>query len=299
MLGTVTQMFMRLKKETLLVWLLALFSSAAAWSGEFDRGILWQVSKPGLQASYVLGTIHSEEPEILNLPGEVKRALEKSTSFTAELDMGSISIFSASMQMMLPGDKNLKDIVGSQRYQQCVRLMSDYGMPEMMVAKLKPWVVATHLSMPKPKTGVFLDLKLFQMAQAQGKKTYGLETMDEQMGVFEHMTQEQQLAYLDQAIKSYPEMPGMIHTLIRYYRNRDLRGMKEFSEREMKKVGSQLSDLIQDKLIVERNERMVERMQPQLVEGRAFIAVGSLHLPGDMGILNLLKKRGYSVTAIY
>jgi uncharacterized protein YbaP (TraB family) len=44
---------------------------------------------------------------------------------------------------------------------------------------------------------------------------------------------------------------------------------------------------------------MADRMQPYLKQGKAFVAVGALHLPGEQGLLKLLEQRGYSVRVIY
>jgi uncharacterized protein YbaP (TraB family) len=52
------------------------------------------------------------------------------------------------------------------------------------------------------------------------------------------------------------------------------------------------------RLVVERNYRMAERIQPQLREGNALIAVGALHLPGEEGLLALLAEEGYRVSAV-
>ena len=52
-------------------------------------------------------------------------------------------------------------------------------------------------------------------------------------------------------------------------------------------------------LLYQRNERMVEKMEARLAEGRAFIAMGALHLYGDRGVLALLAQRGYKVTPVY
>ena len=53
------------------------------------------------------------------------------------------------------------------------------------------------------------------------------------------------------------------------------------------------------RLLTRRNERMVQRMQPRLKEGNAFIAVGALHLPGEEGLLKKLADRGYTITTVY
>jgi len=279
--------------------LLLIALPTTALSGSFDKGILWQVSKAGQKTSYLLGTIHSDHSSVTTLPAQVERAFNESMSFTAELDLNLASMMQAQMQMMLPSNQSLQKIIGNQQYSQCIKLMSGYGVPEMMVDRMKPWAIAAQLSMPKPTTGLFLDLKLYQMAQQKGLKLYGLETVEEQMGVFEAMTQRQQKVMLAQAIKDHPQMPQKISTLIRYYNQRDLRGLLAFSEAELKRTDPAIKAIMENKLINERNQRMVERMQPQLANGKAFIAVGALHLPGNRGILQLLENRGYRVRAVY
>ncbi len=288
-----------MKKNVLFVWMLLLGLPLNTWAASPENGILWQVSKPGLQASYVLGTIHSDDPAVTTLPAKVNSALQQSRSFTAELDLDITQMLQAQMQMLLPENETLLSVIGEQRFKKAVSLMTSYGVPEVLLSRMKPWAVAAQLSMPKPRTGIFLDLKLYQMAQQQGKKTYGLETVAEQLSIFDEMTKSQQLAMLDQAIKDHALMPGKINTLIRLYVKRDLNGMKRFSDNEMKKLDPSLSRIMEDKLINKRNHLMVKRMQPQLIAGKAFIAVGSLHLPGEQGILVLLKKQGYNVKVIY
>ncbi|VAW95743.1 hypothetical protein MNBD_GAMMA21-1535 [hydrothermal vent metagenome] len=290
----------RLLNKYVLFTYTVLFSiSLNAWSAEPENGILWQVSKSGQQSSYLLGTIHSDAPAVTTLPAKVSRALEQSSSFTAELDLDLIQMLQVQMQMLLPENKSLQSIIGDQRFKKAAALMATNGVPAEILSRMKPWAVAAQLSMPKSQTGIFLDLKLFQMAKVQGKKTYGLETMAEQLSVFDNMTDSQQIAMLDQAIKDHAQMQAKINTLIRLYVKRDLNGMKRFSDKEMKKIDPSLSRVMEDKLINERNHRMVKRMQPQLKAGKAFIAVGSLHLPGEQGILKLLQKQGYQVKAVY
>jgi uncharacterized protein YbaP (TraB family) len=60
-----------------------------------------------------------------------------------------------------------------------------------------------------------------------------------------------------------------------------------------------LKAVFDQRLLYDRNPRMVERMQPQLQAGSAFIAVGALHLYGDKGLLRLLERAGYRVTRVY
>ena len=223
----------------------------------------------------------------------------KAQSFTAELDLNLAAMLEAQMHMMLPPDQELKDIIGAHRYDKAVNLMNNYGMPEMIVARMKPWAIAAQLMMPKPSTGVFLDLKLFQEAQARGVRTYGLETAAEQMGAFEGMTQQQQIEFLDQSLQEHKNMPAMIQKLITLYLARDLAGLQRYSEEQMQKGDQHLAKVLEKNLIDDRNKRMVERMQVRFQEGNAFVAIGALHLPGEQGILRLLQNRGYQLKALY
>ncbi|MGD8783121.1 MAG: TraB/GumN family protein [Thioalkalispiraceae bacterium] len=289
--------FFRNKSFYLII--IILLQPVVVGAGSFDRGILWEVYKSGQQNNYLLGTIHSDHPSILDLPVEVEKALNRSTSFTAELDLNLSSMLQAQMQLFLPEGKSLKQIVGPRLYAKSVSLMRSYGVPEMLVDRMKPWAIAAQLNLPKSKSGIFLDLKLHQIAQQKGLTTYGLETVAEQMSVFDKLSEHKQKIMLKQAIEDYPSLPGKIAKLIRYYLNRDLRGLYIYSQSEMKRADPAISAILQNKLVNERNHRMVNRMLPRLKKGKAFIAVGVLHLPGENGILQLLEDRGYQLRSVY
>lgn len=278
---------------------LLLIAISPAQARDQTDGLLWRISGLGNNVSYVLGTIHSDSPRVTRIPAEIKKIFAQSRSFTAELDMDIASLLQAQTQMLLPPDKALSSIIGAARFQQCVSLLADYGIPEVAIARMKPWAIAVQLSMPRPTTGVFLDLELFQQAQAKGMKTYGLETVEEQMSTFETLTQPQQILMLDDAIQNHKRLPAMIDTLIGLYLQRNLEGMEQYSKKMMQEGNPALADIMQDKLIVKRNHRMVNRMQARLSEGGAFIAVGALHLPGENGILKLLQRAGYRVEPVY
>ena len=95
------------------------------------------------------------------------------------------------------------------------------------------------------------------------------------------------------------EFPDLYEQILAAYLERDLAAIMRLNEESQAKGDRELEEHLGRALIDDRNVRMVERMQPQLRRGRAFIAVGALHLPGEAGILQLLAKRGYTVTPVY
>lgn len=270
-----------------------------AHSREFSQGILWQISKPGIYPSYLFGTIHSDDPRVTRLPPAVAQAFANSKSFTGELDMSADSLAKTQKAMMLPAGHTLQNVIGKMRYQKCVKLLADYGVPGYVVNKMKPWAVALQLNMPKPITNRFLDLILYQRAVARGLPVYGLETISEQVAVFDKLPVAQQIVLLDEAIANYEGSAALIDTLIDLYLARDLAGLQTINNRQLQQGDTHLAAEVQQRLIVARNLRMVARMQPRLREGHAFIAVGALHLPGKQGILHLLEEEGYLVKYVY
>lgn len=277
------------------VFALALAASAAP----LQKGILWKIDSAGHRASYLLGTMHSEDPRVTQIPAKVRTPFELASSFTAEIKMDIGTMISMSQSMFYLDGRELESIIGKQQYQKSVSLLANYGIPAMLVKHMKPWAVATTLSLPKPKTGLFLDLMLFNEAQAQGKALYGLETPAEQLAIFDNMSDKEQVTMLQDTLKNHHLLPGMLDQLLGAYLQRDLTKLQKLSDEFMKMGDAKIAKKFTKEIVIDRNHRMVKRMQPRLKEGNAFIAVGALHLPGDEGILNLLKKRGYRVSPVY
>lgn len=279
--------------------ILLLVLTLPAWGRDFDHGLLWKISKPGIAPSYLLGTIHSDDPRVTQLPPAVAIAFAKSRSFTGELDMSADSLVQTEKAMLLPKGESLQSIVGQKRYQKCVKLMADYAVPASVVNRMKPWAVAIQLNMPKPVSNNFLDLMLYRRAVARGLPVHALETIQEQIAVFDKLPQSQQITLLDQSIANYKNSAAMIDTLIDLYLARNLSGLQAINNKQLQQGDTHLAKEIQQRLITSRNLRMVKRMQPILKQGYAFIAVGALHLPGKQGILNQLLQDGYQVQYVY
>ena len=169
----------------------------------------------------------------------------------------------------------------------------------MLVANMKPWAVAVMLMTPAGNNGVVLDHVLYQSAVAAGKKVHGLETVAEQMGLFDDLSHKDQIALLEDTLDNLDIIGQMLDELLIAYLDRDLKRLLELNEASMRDSDPLLAETFNRKVIVERNYRMAERMQSRLREGQQFIAVGALHLAGKEGLLNLLVERGYRLSRVY
>lgn len=267
-----------------------------------QKGLLWQIDKPGLTPSYVFGTIHSEDARVNQLPPIVRSRFEQADSITLEMLMDIPTILTAASAMFFKGQQSLDQFIEQTFYEQIVEVLRQYQMPPMVVKRLKPWAVIATLSTPPTKTGEFLDLLLYKKAQQLEKPTYGLEKVEEQLEVFEGLSLEKQVILLKETLGRLDEMPGVFSKLHELYLKRDLTALMGFSAEYMRESSNNNKSLVDDfykRMVDDRNLRMVKRMIKRLQEGNAFIAVGALHLPGDKGILRLLQAKGYQVSALY
>lgn len=260
-------------------------------------GLLWKVERPGTPPNYVFGTIHSEDERVTTLPAPVQAAFDRARSFTMEMVLEPEVSTTLASAMFLGDGQTLQGILGDELFEKAAHALEGHGMPRQIVMGLKPWVVMVMLSMPKPETGEFLDKVLYTAALKQGKSVYGLESVEEQVAVFEELSLNDQITLLKAAIGE--SASTMIEELIQAYLARDLAAMVALNEQSNTQLAPQLSEKITHRLLDSRNARMVQRMEPRLREGNAFIAIGALHLPGEKGVLRLLEGRGYRVTVVY
>jgi hypothetical protein len=211
----------------------------------------------------------------------------------------SEAIIRSMVTMVYTDGRSLEEVVGGALYAETVEAMANLGMPEEAIKDFKPWAVVTLLSVPPAKTGEFLDLRLYKAAVASGKDVFGLESIEEQLAVFENLTQREQVALLRETLDVREELPAVFERLIGAYLERDLDQLLRLSDEYLRGGDEELAKRFRVSALDVRNERMVERMDSYLADGDCFIAVGALHLPGRDGILNRLRGAGYQVERLY
>ena len=264
-----------------------------------DQGLLWKLEKTGVKPSYLLGTMHSEDAAIVELPESGMAALQGADRVSLEIVMDTQNMAALSGAMEIVSGPKLPELLGPELYRQLVPAMSNQGVPEHVLRHLKPWAVAMTLMMPKSNTGLTMDRVLYLEALAKGKPVQGLETVAEQVEVFEGLAQPDQLQLIREALKAYPQLEQNYAQLRAAYLKHDLQALAALNDAALKDGDPAFAQRINQRLISDRNLRMVERMQDGLTQGNTFFAVGALHLPGEQGILQLLRKQGYKVTAVY
>lgn len=278
--------------------MLALLS--AAWTAApaepaVDRAMYWSISDAQGHQGYLLGTIHSEDPRVLDFSEELLGNLAGSRVFAMELVPDLKTLARLTDLMHLPTDSSLAAIIGERRFGEVAAALASYGVPAGQVERMKPWAAMMTLSVPPPETGFFMDFSLSLRASGGGLQVIGLETLEQQLAFLENMPLAQQVLLLDHAVAEFDRVSEVHDLMVGAYLDDDLDALDRLAQEQLESLDAEVSGYFMQEGIDRRNQRMLESLLPVLAEGGVFTAVGALHLPGELGLLNLLRERGYSL----
>jgi uncharacterized protein YbaP (TraB family) len=284
--------------------LLLLPQQVAAEGWRNSQGVLWQVARDGKPLAHIFGTIHLADPDIVQLPAPVAAAFQAATSLSVEAVLDDAASQALAQSMALPPDRNLEDLVPADVFSKAAIAAQPYGLQTVHLNRLKPWALAmlitvTPEEMVRRNSGqAALDVLLTNQAKAAGKPVSGLETMQEQIAVFDGLPPDEQASFLSAAAMDVAQKEKLMAAMKEAYLRRDIEGVRNAAYAGATKTERAAADKLERGLIDERNTRMAQRMQSRF-DGGVFIAIGALHLPGDNGVLALLQRDGYTVKRVY
>ncbi len=273
------------------------------------RGLLWKIEKTGVPASYLFGTMHLTDPRVVDLTPRAQEAFEAAGTVVIEttdvLDqsrMMAVMMEKPELTMFTDGS-TLLDHLDEKKAAELQSVLSARGIPPASVQKMKPWMLAAALSLPacemarKAEGAPVLDIKLARDAEADGKQIAGLETMADQLEAMASLPMDFHIDGLIAALKLGDELDDIFETMVILY-DREETGMvwPLFRAALPDEAGDSGYAEFEEVMIDRRNHTMAESAGPFLDQGGSFIAVGALHLPGEQGLVELLRHRGYTVT---
>lgn len=275
-----------------------LLSSGRLAAQEIPNSLLWKISGKNLgQPSYLYGTLHAICREDMVLSEQLLKALDNSRRLALEIDVTDKSLM-AKMQkgMLMKGNTKLSQLLPAPDYQILARYFQDsLGVNLSTVQQMKPIFLNTliynKLLACPPQS---YETQLSRMAGLQNMEISGLESIEEQLKVFEKIEYREQAEMLLQTIVEYPELEDAYWNMIVSYKNQDLNSLYHVIsdiQLGMKKY--------EDVMLNERNQRWIPRMEQMAANTPTFFAVGAAHLPGDKGLISLLKRRGYTVEPVF
>lgn len=255
---------------------------------------LWQLSDEDTTI-YLFGTIHVLPEGETWFDERISTAFNSADQLVFEINMDDVAGMQAQVaeMAMLPEGTTLRSLMTEENRTEYEAAISGLGLPPMVLDQLdaiEPWAAAMNLSLLpllltgwSPEQGVEMQLR----AMGEDKFRSALETVEEQIGLFDTLPMEVQLEYLDSAVETLDEVVPSLDALKAEWLEGDADGLGVLMNEGMN------DPEVYERLLVNRNRNWVGWIENRLEEpGVVFIAVGAGHLAGEGSVQELLAERG-------
>lgn len=283
-----------MKKVLLLVFgLFSIFNQAQP----LEKALLWKISGNGLtQPSYLFGTIHATCDATLD--AATLKALEETKQLYLEIDMDDPML---QMQMMqgitMKNGVTISSLVSEQDFIIIDEfLQKNIGMSAKMINTFKPFMLSSML-LPKLMDCEFqsVEMELMKVTNAQNEEVYGLETISDQLQVFDKIPYQDQANELLKTAKSdLSKEKAEMKKVMEVYNTKDIEKMLVVMDESDNTISADNKDV----LLVNRNRNWIPVIEKVIKSTPTFFGVGAAHLAGDDGVIKLLRKQGYKVEAV-
>jgi uncharacterized protein YbaP (TraB family) len=202
-------------------------------------------------------------------------------------------------QASLPAGKHLHEIIGDRTYGRVVAAAAVAELPMMALDHQAPWMVGIELSEHAYERAGYdgaegVDEQLAGRAQADHRPTAGLETLQEQLGGLIALSPADQTRMLDESLDELDQVPSEMKDIMAAWRSGDAPKLAKLLSTEYESFPA-----LYRPLVTVRNEHWLPQIKQMLKEkDNVLVVVGALHLVGKDGLLDSLRREGYSVTQL-
>lgn len=272
-----------------------------------ENSLFWEISGNGLKKpSYLFGTIHLIPEDSFFIQEVMRERMPEADRLLLEIEMDMGSMLTAAFGALTPSEKSLKEVLSSEDYAYLKSFIEDSlpsgggglfglgGISMQSVERQKPIftmqqissLYCQDMSMESGESVVY-EMYLSEEFKETERPVGGLETAADQLAAFDAIPMEEQAQQLIDAIRNPDEMCGGFGDLVSIYRSQDLEKLMEATTADPA-MGNHL-----DVLLYNRNRNWIPVIEDYLKSEVIFIAVGAGHLPGEYGVVNLLREQGY------
>jgi uncharacterized protein len=246
---------------------------------------------------YLLGSIHVLRASDYPLPPAVLEAYANSKSVFMEVNLDEIGSEEVQSEMIasatLAEGRTLPDVLGKERYSRASALAREAGVDLSMFDQFAPWFAAEAISQLqlsqlgfKAESGV--EMYFLEKARNDGKSVAGLETVHDQISLFQNMSLDTQAEYLLSSLEQAHDLPAEVDSMVRAWQRGDTQWFAEEMKSELGRDAR-----LYDSVLSARNRKWLPKIEA-LLEGdkNTLVIVGTGHLVGRDSVIDLLKKDG-------
>jgi uncharacterized protein YbaP (TraB family) len=176
-------------------------------------------------------------------------------------------------------------------------LKKELGFSAQMFNTIKPFMISAMLY-PKMINCEMKSVEgsLMMLSGQQKKKVFGLETVQEQLSVFDAIPYDIQMKELIKTAKSNLDNDkAEMDSMLKIYKSEDINAMVAL----MKESENEITSRFEGPLLTDRNKKWIPKIETVARETPTFFGVGAGHLGGENGVIILLKKAGFTVEPVF
>ncbi len=262
---------------------------------------LWVV-KDDDTTIYLFGTVHVLKPGLSWFDDAVKTAFDASDQLMLELVLPDDQAEVMGTMIPLAIDQNGKTLSSRLDADQLAAYsaaMASVGLPAAQFDAFEPWFPAITLSiLPLTKLGYDpeqgAEKLLTKFAKDSGKSVAGFETLPEQLGFFDTLPENHQVAFLNSVVKDLDKLGPTLDKMVVLWAAGDPDGLAVAMNESMAATPEIAKTLLWD-----RNQRWADQIKTRMDQpGTVFVAVGAGHLAGEKSVQDYLKARGLTATRV-
>jgi uncharacterized protein YbaP (TraB family) len=246
---------------------------------------------------YLAGSVHLLRESDSRLPAAFAQAYADSAALVMEIDINDIGSMDP-MGLLGTGmseDEDLSTVLGKARFEKVSKQFAELGVPVEVLERLQPWMAAMMLEQLQllklgfnPESGV--EKQLAAHAAGDHKEITGLETIQDQLGMLANMSKPDQIKFLDLTLEEMQEAQTETDSLLKAWRNGDAHKLAGMLSEEYNAAPALYSRLVTD-----RNRNWIPQLERLLKADKNYmVIVGTLHIVGRNGLLDLLKADGFT-----
>lgn len=279
-----------------------------------DKPLLWKIEANGIaEPSWLFGTIHIGQGPIAKLHPAADDAFLSADAVYTEVPMDAATQLGLAQHFIRKDGKTLQDAIGIELSKQLDAELKTINpaLDSTPFQSLKTWTVAVTLPMLEFQTNgsKALDTIIWERASQSNKTTGALEKPEDQFGIFDDLTEEEQIIFLSESVRTQKEAREAGENPTQALVDAYILGDDVKIQAEMEKQITQMAvgdhqDLGQKllkRLFNDRNQNMAEFIADKLAaepDKSHFFAVGAGHYIGKDNVGELLTKQGYKITRI-
>lgn len=259
---------------------------------------LWQVADEDTTI-YLFGTVHVLPEGMEWLDSRIAEAFAQSGELVTEVDVENQAAMALHIAeaARLADPRGLRALMSADDRRQYEDAMGTLGLPVDVLDTYEPWFAALNLSvLPliqsgyNPASGV--EMALAGMAGSRARTE--LETVEQQIALFDGMDLPYQLDYLDRTVEALDTVVPTVNEMVTVWLEGD-------ADRLAAIMNSEMADgYLYDRLLIQRNANWVRWIERRLEQpGTVFVAVGAGHLAGPGSVQDQLQERGHVVSRIW